>query len=994
MDRAATPSPSESSRLLPTGGSLAHTPATSESFRNVRPLQAAFASSGLVSKRRRGLVSGMSSTTDLSLAHEDVSHTSLDMPRTGSQSISASGCPSRDSFHGRALRDVVESAMADRSFNMERQSCGATMPDTPMKPMFTEAKSSARVHRRGCSMGGVFPSRTPLFPTPLPKSSVSATSLEAPATEMTKRRPFHIPALSLPPNAGPGRHTEAADELFTPASPSHGADAAAIDADGFEEPESPLLGTRSQGAHARARDLKLVAASGGPGELPVRRTRGRPRPSCVMPHMGLSAAGPEDAGLNDHTGLPLLDAEEMDAQETCPSPSRGHPVEATPSRLHPTAAALHCHPAASTPHPAARAGVPIAMDSPNNCFASPARAPAQTAPTSSTPFPRSPCAPPTPLNLATTAALLDNATPLTPTRKHGAGLKWFEAANAFSPPAGAVPCSHAKTRPRHSEPVDNMMTPPARPGATALARSAPPGARFRAGTRLSEFEEHFATESVLGQGEFSEVVKVREKATGRVSAVKRMKRPFLGPKDRIRRLEEVDVLALLKQNRSAWGDAHFGAEGVVDLLDAWEEDGFLFLQTELCPLGTLGFVLTQYGQQVGPLNEARLWKILAELASGVDYIHKCGVLHLDLKPANILITEIGSLKISDFGMATRWPRCTTREILAGAHVQTRPAITVREHTGESSASDKSFGSSPPSPNASVPTWAANAQQAPSAFTFSGASAPWALVEAVPERPRRRQGRQRKSNQIMSLEREGDRAYIAPEVIMESKHGKPADVFSLGLILLEAACSVEIPDNGDAWQKLRSDDFSDVNLDALSPAMHGVITAMVSSRPYMRPTAADLVATPALAAVRDIMRRGLYAGELDQLPAFSALDPNTTGVSNLYRLPDSKYYEAPAGGAIRTDRMVVKLRGALIQEDEQAFLSEVLHAADARGCGMSPDTSTSQMTEDSIPAADPVSPLEGAGAELHAFPPSIVDANAFLRDTINPGMDIDKVPVLP
>ena len=59
-----------------------------------------------------------------------------------------------------------------------------------------------------------------------------------------------------------------------------------------------------------------------------------------------------------------------------------------------------------------------------------------------------------------------------------------------------------------------------------------------------------------------------------------------------------------------------------------------------------------------------------------------------------------------------------------------------------------------------------------------------------------------------LEREGDREYIAPEILEFQQYDKPADIFSLGMTILETAANVCLPDNGIPWQKLRSGDLSD------------------------------------------------------------------------------------------------------------------------------------------------------------------------------------------
>lgn len=59
-----------------------------------------------------------------------------------------------------------------------------------------------------------------------------------------------------------------------------------------------------------------------------------------------------------------------------------------------------------------------------------------------------------------------------------------------------------------------------------------------------------------------------------------------------------------------------------------------------------------------------------------------------------------------------------------------------------------------------------------------------------------------------IEGEGDREYIGPEILL-GKYDKPADIFALGLIMLEIAGNVQLPDNGPTWQRLRSGDMSDV-----------------------------------------------------------------------------------------------------------------------------------------------------------------------------------------
>ena len=63
--------------------------------------------------------------------------------------------------------------------------------------------------------------------------------------------------------------------------------------------------------------------------------------------------------------------------------------------------------------------------------------------------------------------------------------------------------------------------------------------------------------------------------------------------------------------------------------------------------------------------------------------------------------------------------------------------------------------------------------------------------------------------------------------------------SLGLIVLEAAANVVLPDNGLSWQKLRTNDLSDVNTAYMSQTLVTLIHTLLQPEPAARPTASQL-----------------------------------------------------------------------------------------------------------------------------------------------------------
>ena len=96
--------------------------------------------------------------------------------------------------------------------------------------------------------------------------------------------------------------------------------------------------------------------------------------------------------------------------------------------------------------------------------------------------------------------------------------------------------------------------------------------------------------------------------------------------------------------------------------------------------------------------------------------------------------------------------------------------------------------------------------------------------------------------------EGDPKYMAPE-LMSGRFSAAADVFSLGLTLLELACDLELPAGSAGWHQLRSGQVPAPLRRALSPPLRAVLERMLHPDPARRATAAELLRMPAVRAAR-------------------------------------------------------------------------------------------------------------------------------------------------
>ena len=99
--------------------------------------------------------------------------------------------------------------------------------------------------------------------------------------------------------------------------------------------------------------------------------------------------------------------------------------------------------------------------------------------------------------------------------------------------------------------------------------------------------------------------------------------------------------------REAIAAARLAHPNVVATFDTGTDAGVTFIVMELVEGPTLRQILNE----TGPMAPARTVHIGAQVADALHYAHRAGVVHRDVKPANILICPDGRVKVADFGIA-------------------------------------------------------------------------------------------------------------------------------------------------------------------------------------------------------------------------------------------------------------------------------------------------------------------------------------------------------
>lgn len=154
----------------------------------------------------------------------------------------------------------------------------------------------------------------------------------------------------------------------------------------------------------------------------------------------------------------------------------------------------------------------------------------------------------------------------------------------------------------------------------------------------------YALSELIGKGSFGRVYKARASGNGQLVAVK------------IISIDEGDSLApgaadtfndILKEVNTLKKLGDSGAKNINTVIETLLVGPSVWIITEYCGGGSVSTLM----RPSGGLPEKWIIPILREVAEALHWVHKEGIIHRDIKCANVLVTETGRVQLCDFGVA-------------------------------------------------------------------------------------------------------------------------------------------------------------------------------------------------------------------------------------------------------------------------------------------------------------------------------------------------------
>lgn len=161
----------------------------------------------------------------------------------------------------------------------------------------------------------------------------------------------------------------------------------------------------------------------------------------------------------------------------------------------------------------------------------------------------------------------------------------------------------------------------------------------------------------IGAGGMADVYKGRDTMLNRYVAIKVLKKEF--------REDQTFVKKFRSEAQAAAGLLN---PNIVNVYDVGEDRGLYYMVMELVE----GITLKEYIDRKKRLSAREVISIAIQMCSGIEEAHKHHIIHRDIKPQNIIISNDGKVKVTDFGIARMVTSTTTTTVAMGSVHYTSP----------------------------------------------------------------------------------------------------------------------------------------------------------------------------------------------------------------------------------------------------------------------------------------------------------------------------------
>jgi serine/threonine protein kinase len=168
----------------------------------------------------------------------------------------------------------------------------------------------------------------------------------------------------------------------------------------------------------------------------------------------------------------------------------------------------------------------------------------------------------------------------------------------------------------------------------------------------------YEVEGTIGRGNFAVVKIAKHRITRTDVAIKIVDKRRLDAENLTKVYREIEVLKKIRHPH------------IIKLYQVMETTNMLYLVTEYAPQGEIFDLIAKHGRL--PENDARdkFWQII----SAVDYLHKLGIVHRDLKAENLLLDSNLNIKLADFGFSNFYDKNDTLNTFCGSPPYAAPEV--------------------------------------------------------------------------------------------------------------------------------------------------------------------------------------------------------------------------------------------------------------------------------------------------------------------------------